>query len=164
MDTIRRTNLMDKGSLKYIIDKVEQNKGHLHNAEKTQTMKDAAYSAIARARAYNIEYHMYIQTQSNENLCHTIHDDMCQILYNDFAKLDSLNELNFPIDVYRILCNGPEQAIQMTQNERVILRLFGMGYADFLKKALSDKTLLPSKKRIYTNAYDKLHKKYLSKI
>lgn len=164
MDTIRRTNLMDKGSLKYIIDKVEQNKGHLHNAEKTQTMKDAAYSAIARARAYNIEYHIYVQTQSSEKLCHTIHDDMCQILYNDFAKLDSLNELNFPIDVYRILCNGPEQAIQMTQNERVILRQFGMGYADFLKKALSDNKLLPSKKRIYVNAYDKLNKKYLSKI
>ena len=164
MDTIKRTNLMDKGSLKYIIDKVEQNKGHLHNAEKTQTMKDASYSAIARARAYNIEYQLYIQTQTNEKLCHSIHNDMCNILYNDFAKLDFIGELNFPIDVYRILCNGPEQAIQMTDNERVILRQFGNGYADFLKKELSNKSLLPSKKRIYSVAYDRLYKKYLSKI
>ena len=111
MDTIRRTNLMDKGSLKYIIDKVEQNKGRLNSQEKTQTMKDAAYSVIARTRAYNIEYQLYIQTQTNEKLCHTIHDDMCMSLYADFAKLDSLNELNFPMDVYRILCNGPEQAM-----------------------------------------------------
>lgn len=164
MDTIKRTNLMDKGSLKYIIDKVEQNKGHLNPQEKAQTMKDAAYSVIARTRAYNIEYQLYIQTQTNEKLCHTIHDDMCVILYSDFAKLDSLNELNFPMDVYRILCNGPEQAIQMTSNERVILRQFGQGYALFLKNALNDKSLLPSKKRVYNIAYDKLYKKYLSKI
>lgn len=164
MDTIRRTNLMDKGSLKYIIDKVEQNKGRLNSQEKTQTMKDAAYSVIARTRAYNIEYQLYIQTQTNEKLCHTIHDDMCMSLYADFAKLDSLNELNFPMDVYRILCNGPEQAIQMTSNERVILRQFGQGYALFLKNELNNKSLLPSKKRVYTIAYDKLYKKYLSKI
>ena len=85
-------------------------------------------------------------------------------LYADFAKLDSLNELNFPMDVYRILCNGPEQAIQMTSNERVILRQFGQGYALFLKNELNNKSLLPSKKRVYTIAYDKLYKKYLSKI
>ena len=164
MDTIKRTNLMDKGSLQYIIDKVEQNKGHLSPQERVQTMKDAAYSAIARTRAYHIEYQFYIQTQTNETLCHTIHEDMCRALYVDFAKLDSLNELHFPIEVYRILCNGPEKAIQMTSDERVILRQFGQGYALFLKNAIHDLSLLPSKKRIYTIAYDKLYKQYLSKI
>lgn len=164
MDTINRTNLMQKDSLKYIIDKVERNKGHLHENEKIRTMKDAAYSTIARTRGYNIEYQMYVLGNTPEDLCKKIHIDQMVSLYDDFAKLDSLGELKFPKDVYRILCNGPKNGIyDMTQNERTLLQEFGEGYADFLKEALNNPKVHVSRKNVYRKAYARLKAKYLDK-
>ena len=164
LDTIKRTNWMDHDSLKYIIDKVERNRGQLNENEVKKTMKEAARSLISRIRGYNIEYQLYQSTQTPEDLCRAIRNDKCVELYNDFAKLDSFGELNFPIPVYRILCNDPEHgAFNMTEFERQILRTFGKGYADFLAYQLQNRNGTPSQLRIYDVAMKRLQNRYLTR-
>lgn len=163
MDTIERTNMMDKDSLKYVIDKVQRNQGHIRQAEASKTMKSAAKSIISRIRGYNIEYWMYINTKTPQNVAAAIHNDNCVNLYNDFAKLDSLGELHFPIQVYKLLCNDPEGgAFNMTDVERQVIRNFGRGYLDFLSYQLSHDEANSGWKRIYQKAMVKLENRYLS--
>lgn len=157
MPTIQRTNMMDHDSLKYIIDKVKRNVGQLSPKEIKETSKEAAKSVLSRIRGYNVEYYMYLQTQTNPELCQQIHNDKCIELYNDFAKLDSYGQLRFPLLIYKVLCNEPERgALQMTDVERQVMRVFGHGYLDFLSYQLSHNEASQAWKRIYKKAIDRL--------
>ena len=161
LPTIRRTNLMDKDSLKYITDKVERNRGSLSSVELKKTMGDTVKSLVSRIRGYNIEYYMYRQTHTSEDVCQAIHNACCIELYNDFAKLDSYGELSFPVSVYKVLCNDPENGkFQMTDVERQVLRTFGRGYYDFLSYQLSHNEANMAWKRIYQKAMARLESRY----
>lgn len=164
MDTIQRTNLMDKDSLKYLIDKVKRNKGAMTESELKSTMISVSKSTIARMRGYNIEYVMYQQTKTPEDLCRVIRGDKCIELYKDFAKIDSFGELNFPLSVYRVLCNDPEQGeFNITDIERAVRRSFSRGYAQFLKYQLEHGDASLGWMRIYQKAWDRLMSRYLSR-
>lgn len=164
MDTIQRTNLMDHDSLKYLIDKLERNKGAMTDSELKVTMVSVSKSTIARIRGYNIEYVMYQKTHTPEDLCRVMHNDKCVSLYRDFAKIDSYGELSFPQAVYRVLCNDPEQGdFNMTDVERSVKRAFGRGYAQFLKYQLSHGDASLGWMRIYQKAWERLQTRYLSK-
>lgn len=161
MDTIKRTNMMDHDSLKYVIDKIDRNKGQLSQGELKSTMKSVAKSILSRIRGYNIEYVMYLNTKTPENVCRMIHNDKCVELYNDFAKLDSYGELNFPASVYKLLCNEPENgAFNMTDVERQVIRNFGRGYLDFLSYQLHHNEANRAWKRIYQIAFNRLQGRY----
>lgn len=161
LTTIRRTNMMDHDSLKYVTDKVERNRGGLSVGELKKTMGDVVKSLVSRIRGYNIEYYMYRQTHTPEEVCQAIHNANCIELYNDFAKLDSYGELSFPVSVYKVLCNDPENGrFKMTDVERQVLRTFGRGYFDFLSYQLSHNEANTAWKRIYKNAMSRLQARY----
>lgn len=159
IDTIRRTDAMDKDSLKYIGDKVKRNIGRLSVKEQKDTARQAATSVVSRIRGYNVEYYMYTSAGSSPDVCKQMHSDRCVDLYNDFARLDSYGELVFPVKMYKVLCNEPEHGIgNITDVERMIRSEFGHGYLDFLRYQLSHREASHGWVKIYQKAMAKLEK------
>lgn len=157
LDTIQRTNMMDKDSLRYINDKISRNIGRLSQEELKQATKEASHSIVSRLRGYHIEYYMYTKDQTPENLCQKMHQDRCFELYEDFIKLEAYGELVFPMKVYKVLCNEPERHnMTISDVDRMILDTFGRGYLSYLQYRLSQSNLSTSKRGIYSTAFDRL--------
>lgn len=159
--TLDRTNKMDCGSLKYILDKVKRNCNHLSDRERKELMQEIGLTILYRIDGYDIEFQTYGITGSNVELCADIRLKYCYDLYADFAEIESYNILSFPKSVYRALCNDPENAAyQMTPFERQRLQLFGRGYYDFVKYQVDN---IKNKKlyNIYEKALNRLTRLYL---
>lgn len=162
-DTIMRTNWMDSDSLKYIHEKVARNGKHLNTDEIKKTMKEAGSSIIARLRGYDIEYQMYQATGTPEEYCRDVRFGKVSDLYEDFAQLDALSILPFPMVVYRALCNDPEHGVnKMSEFEKRRYKIFGRGYADYLTYQLQQ-TSSKYKRTQYKTALARLEKRYLKK-
>ena len=162
-DTIERTNWMDRDSLKYILEKVSRNIKNFNADEIKKIVKEAGSSVIARLRGYDIEYQMYQITSTPEEYCRDIRFAKCSDLYEDFAMIDCLEVIPFPMAVYRALCNDPENGLnKMTEFEKRRYKLFGRGYADYLAYQLQN---CPSKKKRtqYEIALSRLERRYLNK-
>lgn len=159
-ETIARTNEMDQGSLRYLIDYLVQNP-ELSVSAKKDLIRSAGRSVIYRVKGYDTEYQLYQETGSSEELCYAIRQDRCFNLYADFAELDALNILIFPAQVYKYLCNDPEKSVYyMTEWERQRLRTFGRGYADFVNYHVQP-GVNPGYSDMYVDALSKLNKRYL---
>lgn len=157
MDTIHRTNMMDHDSIKYIFDKVHRNLGQLSSDELQSILKETVQSVVCRIRGYNVEYYMYMKMNTPIELCEQIHKDRCAELYRDFAKLDALGELNFPLRMYRLLCNESEQnKFQPTEVEQMVRRAFGRGYFEFLQSQIRGHKTNRAWRDIYQKALTRL--------
>lgn len=131
--TLERTNRLEQGSIYYLIDRVKASAGSLRPDEKRDLVREAGRSVIFRLKAYDMEYQMYVLSGSDAELCKSIHNNQCFTLYADFAELDCMNVLLFPKQVYKYLCNDPEISVYaMTEWEKIKLRIFGRGYADYV--------------------------------
>ena len=161
-ETLDRTNKMDQGSLKYILDKIRRNKNHLTDRECKQLMQEIGLTVLYRIDSYDIEFQTYQITGSDTNLCSDIRLNYCYDLYSDFAEIESYHLFRFPASVYRALCNDPENdAAHMTAFECQRLQLFGRGYLDFLQyqvQTVNNRKWL----RIYKTALNVLSKYYLN--
>lgn len=131
VDTISRTNALDRNSLKYIYDTVKSDT--LSREELKMVARNAVHSVNVRQKGYESEYQMYLATGSSEEVASAIFKKDISDLYNDFARLDVLRRVVFPAQIYRSLCNVPASGGPiMTDWERQRIRLFGKGYLDFL--------------------------------
>lgn len=160
-ETLKRTNNLDCGSLRYYLDKIKRNKSHLNTQERKDLVKDIGYSVLYRVDGYDIEYQTYMISGSNPELCANVRMNTIYSLYADFAEIDAYGLLAFPASVYRALCNDPENAsYQMTPFERQRLQVFGRGYLDFLQYQLQN---IKSRRllRIYDIALKRLKQRYL---
>lgn len=163
-DTVNRTNDLDAGSLQYLIEKIENNNGRLSEREAKRMTQDASRSVIGRISGYDLEFRSYRATGTEEPICANIRVDKCTALYEDFVVLDTYGLLKCPMNVYRRLCNDPDNSIyNMTSFERERLRLFGRGYADFLSFRI-ETTPDKQKRRQYIKAMNMLKGRYLDRF
>lgn len=160
-ETLKRTNNMDCGSLRYYLDKMKRNKQHLTANERKELIKLIGHSVLYRIDGYDIEYQTYMITGSFPDLCAKIRMEIICKLYADFAEIESYGLLDFPDSVYRALCNDPENAsYQMTPFEKQRLQVFGRGYFDFLNYQLQ-RVKSKRQKFIYSVALKKLKQRYI---
>ena len=133
MDTIARTNAMDRNSLRYIYDAVAA--GGL-DADRLSKLAQDAYSALMMRQAgYEMEYRMYTATGTAQPLAAAVFRDQIGTLYEDFMRLDALNVFVFPAVTYANLCNVPSSGGPvMSEWEQQRIRTFGKGYLDYLSQ------------------------------
>lgn len=158
--TITRTNWADKNSLKYALE-LYRNIKDMNVQEAKKLILDVSKSVLYRIAGYNDEYRYYQESGSSEAVCFAIRSQQVMDLYEDFVDLENLKRFKFPIVVYRALCNAPSVSIyKMTEFERMILKTFGRGYADFLTYQIQ-KTKNRMKKSRYEYALKVLQIRYL---
>lgn len=160
--TIRRTNAMDQNSLRYIYDSFRN--GGVEKEDIVSVAKDAMRSLKLRQQGYETEYRMYLATGTPEETASKIFRKMIVLLYRDFALLDTLGVVKFPVSVYRNLCNVPSSGGPvMTDWERQRVRLFGKGYLDFLNKQIAlSKDKAPSRYRIWMEAKRLVYQRFIN--
>lgn len=153
--TISRTNQRDCNSLKYLGERLDVVKSA---KEKRSLMKEIGRSVIRRIEGYDTEYQMYLSTEASPTLCLRIHEGYCQGLYEDFAAIDARKILEFPTQVYRKLCNVPDNKFS-NNFERQKIRTFGNGYSEYLTQRLHEETDA-KKRKLYLTAQKVLQTKY----